>query len=422
MTLLHDYRRPDAEAAVRTMLHRLAAGRDHPPARVGGPHRAGGGRGRAPRPVRADHRARDPPPSLRPPSPDEGGGRRRAGVRRSRCPGRQPCRLRSHPSVRPPRPSARSPRASRPSTPPRRRPSGPRARPTRRRPLWPTSPPWAFRRAPRPPPSLLQGITGTSAVVDWSLAADESHGTVYLRSSSDAGTPRTWTVVGSAAADIALGEVRYDGSRLSFTVTRTAAGPQQVAVGAWIDGQPVALGGEPVAWAGSGDVSLGELVDLGTGRGAVSTLGLPADADDIVTLRVVRVVDGTVRSLTQMAVALPDAAPAPTAAGAPSPRRGRTGGRGRRRQLGHGGGRGRDRRVGWHSMWRPSTRCPHLRNSPRCRCRCRLSSSPGPRHRPSRHHPPLQAWGRPPAHRRAGSASSPIPSPPPTTDTGNPMW
>ncbi len=169
-----------------------------------------------------------------------------------------------------------------------------------------------------PPTVALQGITGTSAVVDWSLAADESHGTVYLRSSSDAGTPRTWTVVGSAAADIALGEVRYDGSRLSFTVTRTAAGPQQVAVGAWIDGQPVALGGEPVAWAGSGDVSLGELVDLGTGRGAVSTLGLPADADDIVTLRVVRVVDGTVRSLTQMAVALPDAAPAPTAAGAPA--------------------------------------------------------------------------------------------------------
>ena len=170
------------------------------------------------------------------------------------------------------------------------------------------------------PAVALRGTTGTSAVVDWSLAtaAGDSGGTVYLRSSSAAGTPPTWTVVGSAASDIALSEVQYDGSRLSFTVTRTAAGPEQVAVGAWIDGQPVTLGGEPVAWAGSGDVSLGELVDLGTGPDAVSTLGLPADADDIVTLRVVRVVDGTVRSLTQMAVALPDAAPALAATGAPS--------------------------------------------------------------------------------------------------------
>jgi hypothetical protein len=44
---------------------------------------------------------------------------------------------------------------------------------------------------------------------------------------------------------------------------------------------------------------------------------LPVEADDIVTLRVVRVLDGTVRSLTQMAVALPDAVAAapPVAAG-----------------------------------------------------------------------------------------------------------
>ncbi len=171
-----------------------------------------------------------------------------------------------------------------------------------------------------PPAVALRGTAATTAVVDWSLAtvAGGSRGTVYLRSSSTAGTPPTWTVVGSAASDIALSEVRYDGSRLSFTVTRTAAGPEQVAVGAWIDGRPASLGREPVAWAGSGDVSLGELVDLGTGIGADDTLSLPADADDIVTLRVVRVVDGTVRSLTQMAVALPDAAPALAAAGAPS--------------------------------------------------------------------------------------------------------
>jgi hypothetical protein len=171
-----------------------------------------------------------------------------------------------------------------------------------------------------PPAVALRGTAGTTAVVDWSLAAvaGGSRGTVYLRSSSTAGTPPTWTVVGSAASDIALSEVRYDRSRLSFTVTRTAAGPEQVAVGAWIDGQPVSLGREPIAWAGSGAVSLGELIDLRTGIGAHDTLSLPADADDIVTLRVVRVVDGTVRSLTQMAVALPDAAPALAASGAPA--------------------------------------------------------------------------------------------------------
>jgi hypothetical protein len=112
--------------------------------------------------------------------------------------------------------------------------------------------------------------------------------------------------------------VRYDGSRLSFTVTRTSRGPEQVAVGAWIDGQPVSLGGRPVAWAGSGGVSLGDLVRLGTAADAARTLSLPAAPDDIVTLRVVRVVDGTVRSLTQMAVALPEAAPAVAATGAPS--------------------------------------------------------------------------------------------------------
>jgi hypothetical protein len=170
-----------------------------------------------------------------------------------------------------------------------------------------------------PPAVDLRGTTGTTAVVDWSYGAsvDGSQGTVYLRSSSEAGTPPTWTVVGSSASDVALSEVRYDGSRLSFTVERTVAGPEQLAVGAWVDGQPVSLGGEPVAWAGSSDVSLGELVELGTGADAATTFGLPADADDIVTLRVVRVVDGTVRSLTQMAVALPDAVPAAVAAAPP---------------------------------------------------------------------------------------------------------
>ncbi|HEY7073057.1 MAG TPA: hypothetical protein VH479_23220 [Acidimicrobiales bacterium] len=170
-----------------------------------------------------------------------------------------------------------------------------------------------------PPALALQGTADTTAVVDWSFGAtaDGSGGTVYLRLSSEAGAPPSWTVVGSSASDVALSEVRYDGSRLSFTVARTVAGPEQVAVGAWVDGQPVSLGGEPVAWAGSGDVSLGDLVELGADAGAATTFGLPVDADDVVTLRVVRVLDGTVRSLTQMAVALPDAVPAAVAAAPP---------------------------------------------------------------------------------------------------------
>jgi hypothetical protein len=172
--------------------------------------------------------------------------------------------------------------------------------------------------AATPATVALRGTAGTTAVVDWSLdtAAGGGRGTVYLRASAP-GTPPAWTVVGAAADDLALGSVRYDGSRLSFTVTRTTAGSEQVAVGAWIDGQPVSLGGEPVAWAGSSDVSLGELVELGTAADATGRLSLPAAPDDVVTLRVVRVVDGTVRSLTQMAVALPDAAPDLVAAGAP---------------------------------------------------------------------------------------------------------
>ena len=86
----------------------------------------------------------------------------------------------------------------------------------------------------------------------------------------------------------------------------------------WVDGQPVSLGGDAVAQAGAGDVSLGELVDIGSAAGAAGHAPLPVEADDIVTLRIVHVVDGTVRSLTQMAVALPDADPEVAAAGLPS--------------------------------------------------------------------------------------------------------
>jgi hypothetical protein len=164
----------------------------------------------------------------------------------------------------------------------------------------------------------VRTTTGSTTVVDWSLPADlgGSRGTVFLRSTPGAGTPPVWTVVGAAASDIALTDVRYDGSELAFTVARTSAATGQLAVGAWVDGTPLSLGDDPVSQAGAPDVALGDLVHMATAAGARQTLAVPAAADDIVTLRVVQVVDGTVRSLTQMAVALPDADPAGAISGA----------------------------------------------------------------------------------------------------------
>lgn len=172
-----------------------------------------------------------------------------------------------------------------------------------------------------PPAVALRSTANGTAVVDWSLpaAAGSSDGTVFLRSRQVAGAPPTWTVVGAAASDVAITDVRYDGSALSFRVARTSAEAEQLAASAWVDGRPVSLGGDPVSQAGAGGVSLGELVEMASGAGAHDTLQVPAAADDIVTLRVVHVVGGTVRSLAQMAVALPDADPTRVAAGAPSP-------------------------------------------------------------------------------------------------------
>src|SRR5690606_23343339 len=94
---------------------------------------------------------------------------------------------------------------------------------------------------------------------------------------------------------------------LEFTVSRTSAGDAPLAIGVWVDGQPVPLGGEAVPQPGDALVSLGELVDIGPDAGAARELGLAVDADGTVTLRVEQVVDGHVRSLTQMVVLLPDA-------------------------------------------------------------------------------------------------------------------
>jgi hypothetical protein len=159
------------------------------------------------------------------------------------------------------------------------------------------------------PAVVLRSASGATAVVDWSLPAvpGTSSGTVYLRTTPDAGAHSTWSVVGAAASGVAFADVSYDGDALSFTVARTSAEAEQLAVGVWVDGQPVTLGGDVVAQAGAGDVSLGELVDIGTAADARDTLQLPVEPDDVVTLRVVQVVDGVVRSVAQMAVALPDA-------------------------------------------------------------------------------------------------------------------
>jgi hypothetical protein len=164
--------------------------------------------------------------------------------------------------------------------------------------------------AAAPPALVLRTATEATAVVDWSVPdAPDAGGTVYLRSASVPGGPPVWAVVGASAPGVALAEVQYDGDDLSFTVARTSAEAEQVAVSVWVDGHPVSLGGEAVARAGAADVSLGELVDIGAAVDAHDTLALPVDADDVVTLRVVHVLDGLVRSVTQMAVALPDAEP-----------------------------------------------------------------------------------------------------------------
>ena len=170
--------------------------------------------------------------------------------------------------------------------------------------------------APLPPgvpgaPAVLQLVEtdGSTATVDWSAAADSgsSGGTVYLRASDGEAAVGGWTVVGAAASDMTLEDVRYDGERLDFTVSRTAASDAPLAIGVWVDGQPVSLGGDAIPQPGEALVSLGELVDIGPGAGAERELGLPVDSDGIVTLRLEQVVDGHVRSLTQMAVVLPEA-------------------------------------------------------------------------------------------------------------------
>jgi hypothetical protein len=188
---------------------------------------------------------------------------------------------------------------------------------------------------------------GTTAVVDWTLdeASGATGGTVYLRSSTlpvaagtagvagaqggapgDGATAGTgldggadgWAVVGSSAQDVSLDQVSYDGEHLAVDVSRTAGTGDQLAITMWINGRPVSIGGETVA-DDSGQVALGEAIDIGDAAGSAASLAVAIEPDDVVTMRVVHVLEGKVRSVAQMALALPDAAPekaAEVAAGA----------------------------------------------------------------------------------------------------------
>jgi hypothetical protein len=160
-------------------------------------------------------------------------------------------------------------------------------------------------------PAVLELVEtdGSTATVDWSAAGDSgsSGGTVYLRASDGEASVQGWSVVGAAGSDVALEDVQYDGKQLDFTVSRTAASDAPLAIGVWVDGRPVSLGGESIPHPSDALVSLGELVDIGPDAGAERELGLPVSPDGIATLRLEQVVDGHVRSLTQMVVMLPDA-------------------------------------------------------------------------------------------------------------------
>lgn len=143
---------------------------------------------------------------------------------------------------------------------------------------------------PAPATVTLRADSEQTALVDWSLAAaaGPTGGTVHLRRppAGDAGVG--WVVVGAAAPGLALSEVTYDGERLSFS----ADGPPEtgeLVVSLWVDGRPVPLASQELP-------ASGVALDLGP--------------DDVAVLRLVHVVDGGVRALTEVALAMPDADPA----------------------------------------------------------------------------------------------------------------
>lgn len=169
--------------------------------------------------------------------------------------------------------------------------------------------------APAPATVSLRADGGPTATVRWSIpgVAGTSGGTVYLRRPPAGDAQRGWVVVGAAAPDVVLSAVAYDGERLSFSVDGSSDRGGELAVSVWVDGLPVPLEGTAVPAAGPGAVLLADLAGSG-GGGALPAVDLPLGPDDVVVLRLVQVVDGGVRSLTEMALAMPEAdATSPTA-------------------------------------------------------------------------------------------------------------
>ncbi|HEX6418806.1 MAG TPA: hypothetical protein VFZ77_09920 [Acidimicrobiales bacterium] len=162
--------------------------------------------------------------------------------------------------------------------------------------------------------AVLHGDAGSTATVDWSLpsAGGSSGGTVYLRQAPAGAEGSGWMVVGAATPDAMLSDVAYDGEQLSFVAQGAQGASGELAVSVWVDGEVVPLPGPALPVAGPGAVPLAALT--GAGGGTPPSIDLPLGPDDVVVLRLVRVVEGGVRSLTEMALAMPDADPALPAA------------------------------------------------------------------------------------------------------------
>lgn len=186
--------------------------------------------------------------------------------------------------------------------------------------------------------SLLENSDGL-AVVEWSALDGEVSrtGTVYLRTSvveeAESTVRSTWSVVGSAVDSVALADVAYDGSQLSFTVTKTADVGGPLAVSVWSNGEQVAVDGDAVrAGAGSNGEAVGagaataddavsagaaaepqvdstsaQVVDIADAAGSHVPLTAVVDEASNVVIRVQQLVGGVPESVTEMAVTLPGA-------------------------------------------------------------------------------------------------------------------
>ena len=122
--------------------------------------------------------------------------------------------------------------------------------------------------------------------------------------------------------------MKHDGTNLSFNVVKTADVTGPVAVAVWADGEALALDATAAASAEQAEGSaagavaaaeggIGQLIDLGSEAGASMPVTVAVDSGTTAVVRVLHVVDGAVRSVTEMAIVLPSASGAAgaTAAG-----------------------------------------------------------------------------------------------------------